>query len=197
MATETKGPVLHHVNIKTPRLAEMTEFYRTLATMDILFSSPGISFLSNDGANHRIALIGMPGIVDDPDKITRAGMHHCAFEYDTVGALIASYRRLRDAGIIPHTVIDHGMTLSFYYVDPDGNSVELQCDTYGDWTASTEFMTTSPVFAGNPLGIFIEPEQLADAFDAGADLAELHERAYAGEFEPAEMPDLRLPAPPA
>lgn len=32
------------------------------------------------------------------------------------------------------------MTLSFYYVDPDGNSVELQCDVFGDWAQSNQFI---------------------------------------------------------
>jgi catechol-2,3-dioxygenase len=35
---------------------------------------------------------------------------------------------------VPQACLDHGMTLSFYYVDPDGNAVELQCDVFGDWT---------------------------------------------------------------
>lgn len=32
---------------------------------------------------------------------------------------------LKDQGIVPHACLDHGMTMSFYYADPDGNSVEL------------------------------------------------------------------------
>ena len=40
----------------------------------------------------------------------------------------------------------HSERLSFYYVDPDGNSVELQSDNFGDWNASTEW-----VRAGGPL----------------------------------------------
>jgi catechol 2,3-dioxygenase len=44
-----------------------------------------------------------------------------------------SYLRLRDAGIEPDICIDHGMTLSSYYSDPDGNRVELQVDNFGGW----------------------------------------------------------------
>jgi catechol-2,3-dioxygenase len=39
-----------------------------------------------------------------------------------------TYTRLKALDITPHFTVDHGMTTSFYYVDPDGNSVELQCD---------------------------------------------------------------------
>jgi hypothetical protein len=123
-------------------------------------------------------------------------MHHCAFEYGTIQQLVAAYVRLRDEGIVPHLVIDHGMTVSFYYLDPDGNSVELQCDSHGDWESSTTWMTTSPDFAANPLGVFVDPDKLAAACeDAAATLADLHERAYAGEFLPESPMDPRLPAP--
>ena len=38
--------------------------------------------------------------------------------------LLDTYVRLKADGIVPHACLDHGMTMSFYYVDPDGNSVE-------------------------------------------------------------------------
>jgi len=33
--------------------------------------------------------------------------------------------------------LDHGMTISLYYLDPDGNLLELQVDSFGDWAASS------------------------------------------------------------
>ena len=48
-------------------------------------------------------------------------MHHSAFEYDSFEDLNASYLRLREAGITPDICLDHGMTFSYYYKDPDGN----------------------------------------------------------------------------
>jgi catechol 2,3-dioxygenase len=35
----------------------------------------------SDAANHRIALPAFSSFVDDPEKDTRTGMHHSAFEY--------------------------------------------------------------------------------------------------------------------
>ena len=55
-------------------------------------------------------------------------MHHSAFEYASFDELNASYLRLREAGIEPGLCLDHGMTFSYYYADPDGNHVELQVD---------------------------------------------------------------------
>jgi len=84
------------------------------------------------------------------------------------------------------------MTLSFYYPDPDGNSVELQVDHFGDWARSTEFMHTER-FAQDPIGTYVDPEQLIAAWRSGAPPDELHLRAYDGEFAPAEPQDLRVP----
>ena len=148
---------------------------------------------TNDAANHRLALLALPELVDDPDKIQHSGLHHTAYEYPSMDALLETYVRLKDNGIAPHACLDHGMTMSFYYVDPDGNSVELQCDELGDWTASKQWMTTSPEFSANPIGVSVDPDQMVAAAGAGATPEELHARAYAGEFAPEAPLDLRLP----
>ena len=92
-------------------------------------------------------------------------------------------------------VLDHGMTLSFYFVDPDGNSVELQADNFGDWGRSKEWMRTAPEFAANPIGVPADPHAIVAAWREGASADELHRRAYAGEFAPDGPLDLRLPGP--
>ncbi len=104
------------------------------------FQAPDGAWLTNDEANHRIALLAFDGFKDDPEKDTHTGMHHSAFEYDSFEELNSSYLRLREAGITPDICLDHGMTFSYYYKDPDGNYVELQCDIFGDWAKSSEWM---------------------------------------------------------
>jgi catechol 2,3-dioxygenase len=161
--------------------------------MTTRFVFPGGAWLSNDGANHRLALLATPTLNDDPDKLAHTGMHHIAFEFDDMDALLDTYVRLKQAGVEPHMSLDHGMTLSFYYVDPDGNSVELQCDLFGDWERSAHWMMTSPEFAANPIGQPIDGDRMVEARAAGASPAELHRRAYAGEFPPSKPFDPRVP----
>ena len=60
---------------------------------------------------------------------------------------------------------------------------------------STQFMRTAPEFAANPIGVPVDPDRIIAAWREGAADAELHERAYAGEFSPEGALDLRLPAP--
>jgi catechol 2,3-dioxygenase len=194
MAGDLPRPVLHHVNLKTTRTDEMIEWYGTVVGMEVRHRAPAGAWMTNDGANHRLALLTGPAMADDPDKLRHTGMHHLAFEYESLDALFANCERLLALGIRPHAVLDHGMTLSFYFVDPDGNSVELQCDTFGDWAASSQFLRSAPEFAANPIGKACDPQALLAAWRDGVSAEEVHRRAYAGEFEPTEPLDLRLPA---
>lgn len=181
-------PKFHHFNLKTTKLQEMIDWYSTVVGAQVLFQDDVGAWLSNDEANHRIALLAFPGFVDDPEKDTRTGLHHSAFEYDGFDDLNASYLRLRDAGIEPALCLDHGMTFSYYYKDPDGNHVELQCDVFGDWAASSAYMRTSEVFHANPIGMFVDPAKVADAAGGGESFERIHERAMAGEFAPPAPP---------
>ena len=186
-------PVLHHVNLKTTRVQEMIDWYATVVGLTTIFQFPGGAWLTNDTANHRLALLASSKMSDDPDKIVHTGIHHLAFEYATIDDLLTTYIRLKALGIMPHMCLDHGMTLSFYYVDPDGNSVELQVDNFGDWAQSQEWMRTSPDFAADPIGKFVDPDQIVAARKAGASFADIHRRAYAGEFPPSGPIDPRVP----
>ena len=196
-AEASPNPVLHHVTLKTNRVPEMMEWYTTVVGMTTNHRSQFGAWLTNDAANHRMALLAHPALSDDPDKVPHTGLHHLAFEYEDVGQLMDSYARLKQLGIEPHACLDHGMTTSLYYMDPDGNSVELQVDNYGDWPASSHWMRTAPEFETNPIGISFDPEQMLAAWRSEGDAAELHRRAYAGEFDPGTALDLRLPPDPA
>jgi catechol 2,3-dioxygenase len=102
-----------------------------------------------------------------------------------LGIRICSNTRLKGLGIEPVLSTDHGATTSFYYEDPDRNSVELTVDNFGDWEKSSEYMRTSPEFVANPMGTYVDPERMIEARAAGMSVDELHKRAYAGVFPPS------------
>ena len=164
-------PKFHHFNLKTTRLQEMIDWYSIVVGAEVNFQDAVGAWLSNDQANHRIALLAFPDFTDDPEKESHTGLHHSAFEYGGFDELNSSYLRLKEAGIEPDFCLDHGMTFSYYYKDPDGNRVELQVDNFGDWAKSTEWMRTSEEFAANPIGQFVDPERVA------ADHADGHRRS--------------------
>lgn len=171
---------LHHVNLKAYHFEEMREFYTALIGIHPNAEVGTFGWYTYDSANHRLALMHLPTFTGRVPE--SAGMHHMAFEYDALDDLMRTYLRLKKIGILPAGILDHGMTTSFYYRDPDGNYVELQVDNFGlDPAKSTAFMHT-PAFFDNPIGVPINPESYLAAWQTGASLAELHERSYAGEF---------------
>jgi catechol 2,3-dioxygenase len=186
--TAVVHPRFHHVNLKTTRLDEMIAFYGTLVGAEVVFRDQVGAWLSNDEANHRIALLAFANFVDDPDKESRSGMHHSAFEYASFDDLNATYLRLEEAGITPALCLDHGMTLSYYYADPDGNNIELQVDTFGDWARSKEWMRTSEEFKANPIGQFVDPARVAADRAEGLSFEEIHAKGMAGGYAPEQAP---------
>jgi catechol-2,3-dioxygenase len=185
---------IHHVNFFTTQFEKMIEWYGIVLGMKVQFSAPGLlAFLTNDEANHRLALTTSPALVRDPDKRRHERLHHTAFEYDSFDDLNATYLRLRDLGISPRACLDHQMTFSYYYEDPDGNYVELQCDDFGDWAKSSAFIRTSPLFARNPVGAFLNPEKVAAAYAGGMTFAQIRERLWTTDDLRPEAFDLGLP----
>ena len=59
------------------------------------------------------------------------GVDHVAYTYASVKDLLENYARLKEKGISPYWCIHHGITVSLYYADPDGNQMEFQVDSYG------------------------------------------------------------------
>ena len=187
-------PSFHHAFLKTTRLEEMKDWYRLVLGLVPNFEWEAGAFLTNDDANHRLVLYTAPSVVEDPDKVNRAGLHHLAYEYASHDGLLETYLRLKDVGIEPHAALNHGLTTSFYYLDPDGNSLELQFDNFGDWALSTQFIRESPAFREEPIGQPVDPQKIVDAWQAGASRDELHRRSYAGEMPPSGPSDIRIPA---
>jgi catechol 2,3-dioxygenase len=187
------SPRLHHFGLKTSNLDAMVDWYgkvlgmkpnhRTQATSAAQGDSRWrIAWVSNDLANHRISIMALPRLADDEQRSRHKGLHHIAFEYPMLDDLLATYARLKLLAIEPVCAADHGTTTSFYYEDPDHNSIELMVDNFGDGEQSSDFMRRSPEFANNPMGADVDPDQIYAARATGMSIAEIHERAYAGEF---------------
>ena len=187
-----RRPILHHVQLKTNRLEEMIEWYSDVIGLTISYRGSGAAWLTNDESNHRLALLSTPKLTDDPKKIDHIGLHHTGWEFPHLDDLLATYARLRDRGELPHRTVNHGVTTSFYYTDPDGNSVELQVDNFADWRESVHFFTGDE-FASDPFGPGVNPEALIAQREAGVEPRELAIRSRAGEFPEVIPNDRRIP----
>ncbi|WP_309615363.1 VOC family protein [Salinibacterium sp.] len=179
-------PKLHHATFMTMDVDAMVRFYELVCGLQPVYYSDFAAWLTNDEANHRIALLKLPGTRPPVDKPHTAGLHHTAFEYETFDQWLDNYVRLRDAGLLPTICLDHGMTMSMYYADPDGNGVEIQVDNFRDWGLSKEWMWASQEFATDQIGAQFDPEKLVVARASGLTPDDIHTRAYAKEYFPAE-----------
>jgi catechol-2,3-dioxygenase len=118
-----------HVALRTNRLAAMTEWYCVALGARVVARAERAAFLSWDDAHHRIALVDTgPLAVVPADAV---GVAHVAFRVPSVEALVSTFVRLRAAGMEPVRTVDHRVTASLYYVDPDGNQIELFADLTG------------------------------------------------------------------
>ncbi|MDI9332655.1 MAG: hypothetical protein QM527_15435 [Alphaproteobacteria bacterium] len=85
------------------------------------------------------------------------------------------YVELRDKGILPYWTIHHGVTLSCYYADPDGNQLEFQADCFDSNQGSNDFMH-GPNYDINPIGVEFDPQDLVNRLRAGTPEAALLQR---------------------
>ena len=67
---------------------------------------------------------------------------------------------------------DHGITISFYYNDPDGNRLEIQAERFATMAEGTEYMK-SQAFVENSIGVNFDADEFAARYNAGASAEEL------------------------
>ena len=161
---------LAHVVRRTSRFAEMIRWHEVVFGAYPVYKDDTIAFLTYDDEHHRFAIANIPGLPDQPELA--AGTDHVAFTHDSLGDLLYTYERLKGEGIVPYWCINHGMTTSMYYKDPDGNRVEFQADNFPSVEEGNAWIRNSD-FPANPIGVIFEPEDLLARFKAGEPLEKL------------------------
>lgn len=177
---------LAHFVLRTSRYAEMLAWYKYVLNAEPAFESEALAFLSYDDEHHRVAILNIPELGDQPEGI--AGVHHIAFTYDRLVDLLENYERLAARGIEPVYSINHGPTTSLYYADPDQNQLEFQVENFATVEESGKFFF-SPAFAENPIGVEIDPADLLARLRAGEPESELKRRPDVGS---RDLSDVKL-----
>ena len=180
-------PKLAHVVLQTSRLEEMRDWYCAVLNGHVVHEGHGLSFVTFDEEHHRVAFLSPPETLE-PKSPAAAGLHHVAYTFETLDDLLDRYTDLKSQGIDPLVPVQHGITTSIYYHDPDGNSVEMQIDNFPSVDDASSYMT-GPEFDEDPVGVCFEPDKMIDARRAGAPVDELITRKWAL----ANSPDLPNP----
>jgi len=176
-----------HAVLRTNKFKQMVDWYQTVLLADIVFENQMLAFMTYDEEHHRLAIAAFPGIVERAPY--SAGLDHLAYTYSSLGDLVATYERLKAAGITPVVPINHGLTLSMYYRDPDGNKVELQIDNF-DTVEELKGFFRSNDFSKNPIGVSFDPDELARQYHAGVPEAELRKYRPEAGLDPNAMRNL-------
>jgi hypothetical protein len=82
-----------HIVYKTPRFAEMIDWYATVLECEPVLKNELLCFMTYDDEHHRIAIANQPHLKDKPKDT--AGVEHCAYTYGTLEDLAATYERLK------------------------------------------------------------------------------------------------------
>lgn len=171
-------PRLAHFVLQTNQLPVLRAWYMKVLGAHVVYENPAMCFLTFDDEHHRIALFGPPGnVMTDRTPLT-IGMAHSAFTFDNLGELVDKYLELKQAGIEPRVPVQHGVTTSLYYRDPDGNMVELQVDNFATPDEATDYMRGAE-YGADPIGPSFDADALAREFKAGTPVATLTTRAWA------------------
>lgn len=126
-----------HVVIKVRDLERSARFYSEVMGLQLMQMEPGIKmgFFASDGRDHHeIAAIEVGPEAPLP-PLHAIGLSHIAFRLRDEAHLRAAYDDLKAHGVEIITAVNHGVTKSVYFRDPDGNQLEVYCDGLPDEVA--------------------------------------------------------------
>ena len=123
---------LNHAVLFVTDLGRARDFYTRILEFDVIADEAGLNavFLTAPGStnHHDLGLFGGSA----PKTAGRqAGLYHLAWEVEDIGDMAYYRARLLDAGALTGQS-HHGVTISLYGVDPDGNEFEIM------WTLPRE-----------------------------------------------------------
>ena len=117
-----------HGHLKVRNLERAVAFYTQFLGLAVTEQvGAHYAFLSSGPLHHDLALQEVGP--DAPEAPARGvGLYHLAFEVPDKAAFREAYDRLISAGV-PVSTVDHLISWAMYFKDPDGNGLEIYCDT--------------------------------------------------------------------
>ncbi|MEN8182754.1 MAG: VOC family protein [Myxococcota bacterium] len=131
---------LGHVVLKVRNLEAAERFYGQVLGIPIQSRSEAsrMTFFTL-GAHHDFAVLAVGDEAPDA-RADSVGTHHIAFRVaGGLEGLRAAKTRLEAEGVTVAPV-DHGVTRSLYFGDPDGNALELYVDGSEEWRSDPELL---------------------------------------------------------
>ena len=132
-----------HVVYRTRRFNQMLEWYQFVFDAKVQYQNPALAFLTYDDEHHRFAMANLDVLRPDDTETEKQGLvgvDHVAYTYASLEDLFENYDQLKAKDITPYWCVHHGMTVSMYYADPDGNQMEFQVDVFDSSEEANDYM---------------------------------------------------------
>lgn len=144
--TTAVRPQLTHMGINVYDIKKMEEFYTQVLGLVVTDRGKGknfkadLVFMSVDPhTHHQVALASGR----DPES-PKSTINQISFHLESLDDLRVMYRRVKEFGVQALRPLNHGVSWSVYFFDPEGNTVELYVD--------------SPWYIAQPHGDPFDPE---------------------------------------
>jgi catechol 2,3-dioxygenase len=139
-------PQLTHMGINVYDIAAMEAFYTSVLGLVVTDRGVGTTFkaqlvfMSSSPYSHHQVVIASGR---DPESPTTS-INQISFKVADLDELREMYRRVVEHGVEGLRPLNHGNAWSIYFYDPEGNNVEVYCD--------------SPWYISQPHGDLFDPE---------------------------------------
>ena len=119
---------LHHVGLSARDPAALAEFYHDVLGLQVVGGSTAdtsafgaSAFLSSRSSeeHHDLAIVANPAF------------QHTAFKVRSLADLRAVYQRVLGRGVPVKMAFNHGVSIAFYFEDPEGHLIEVYWPTGG------------------------------------------------------------------
>jgi catechol 2,3-dioxygenase len=121
------APRLSHVGLYVRDVPKMIDFYTSVLGFVVSDGAEDgrITFLSrNPSDHHQVVLVRGRQTEDEIPMVQQV-----SFNIGTLDQVQKAFRKVRDAGCEAIRPICHGNAWSVYFHDPEGNQIEMFCDT--------------------------------------------------------------------
>jgi catechol 2,3-dioxygenase len=153
---------LGHVNLKVADMQRALAFYCDVLGFRIRRYRPGgqIAFLGAGESSFDLALVALADPVESPPSANIPGLDHIAIRYPGRRDLARAYQHLLECKVSLIEATDHRIAESLYFVDPDGNQVEIYWERPPEFWFAEDGQIRSqlkPLDLTNLLGALREP----------------------------------------
>jgi catechol 2,3-dioxygenase len=144
---QESAPRLSHVGLYVRDVPKMIEFYTKVLGFVVSDGAEDgrITFLSRNPSDHHQVVL----VRGRETEFETLMVQQVSFNVATLGNVQKAYRKVKEAGCEAIRPVSHGNAWSVYFRDPEGNQIEMFCDT--------------PWYVPQPCGFKIDLEESEEA----------------------------------